>query len=119
MLAHARQVRETRLVTPLLFQRRLLDEARAVNQRIVLPEGTEPRIVRAAADVLRTGGARLILLGDPGAVRQVAAAEGVDISGADIIDPANDPLRERSGTATPVSATLWAADRPLRPVPTC
>ena len=95
VLAHARQVRETRLVTPLLFQRRLLDEARAVNQRIVLPEGTEPRIVRAAADVLRTGGARLILLGDPGAVRQVAAAEGVDISGADIIDPANDPLRER------------------------
>lgn len=95
VLAHARQVRETRPVTPLLFQRRLLDEARAVNQRIVLPEGTEPRIVRAAADVLRTGGARLILLGDPGAVRQVAAAEGVDISGADIIDPANDPLRER------------------------
>ena len=95
VLAHARQVREPRLVTPLLFQRRLLDEARAVNQRIVLPEGTEPRIVRAAADVLRTGGARLILLGDPEAVRQVAAAEGVDISGADIIDPANDPLRER------------------------
>ena len=95
VLARARQVRDARPVTPLLFQRRLLDEARAVDQRIVLPEGTEPRIVRAAADVLRTGGARLILLGDPGAVRQVAAAEGVDISGADIIDPANDPLRER------------------------
>ena len=95
VLAHARQVREARPVTPLLFQRRLLDEARAVDQRIVLPEGTEPRIVRAAADVLRTGGARLILLGDPGAVRRVAASEGVDISGADIVDPTNDPLRER------------------------
>ena len=95
VLARARQVRETRPVTPLLFQRRLLDEARAVDQRIVLPEGTEPRIVRAAADVLRTGGARLILLGDPGAVRQVATSEGVDISGANIVDPTNDPLRER------------------------
>ena len=95
VLDRARQVRETRPVTPLLFQRRLLDEARAVDQRIVLPEGTEPRIVRAAADVLRTGGARLILLGDPGAVRQVATSEGVDISGADIVDPTNDPLRER------------------------
>jgi len=95
VLARARQVRDARPVTPLLFQRRLLDEARAVDQRIVLPEGTEPRIVRAAADVLRTGGARLILLGDPGAVRRVAAAEGVDISGADIVDPTNDPLRER------------------------
>lgn len=95
VLARARQVRETRPVTPLLFQRRLLDEARAVDQRIVLPEGTEPRIVRAAADVLRTGGARLILLGDPEAVRQVATSEGVDISGADIVDPTNDPLRER------------------------
>ena len=95
VLARARQVRDARPVTPLLFQRRLLDEARAVDQRIVLPEGTEPRIVRAAADVLRTGGARLILLGDPGAVRRVAASEGVDISGADIVDPTNDPLRER------------------------
>ena len=95
VLARARQVRDSRPVTPLLFQRRLLDEARAVDLRIVLPEGTEPRIVRAAADVLRTGGARLILLGDPGAVRRVAAAEGVDISGADIVDPTNDPLRER------------------------
>lgn len=95
VLARARQVRDSRPVTPLLFQRRLLDEARAVDQRIVLPEGTEPRIVRAAADVLRTGGARLILLGDPGAVRQVATSEGVDISGANIVDPTNDPLRER------------------------
>ena len=95
VLARARQVRDSRPVTPLLFQRRLLDEARAVDLRIVLPEGTEPRIVRAAADVLRTGGARLILLGDPEAVRQVAASEGVDISGADIVDPTNDPLRER------------------------
>lgn len=95
VLARARQVRDSRPVTPLLFQRRLLDEARAVDLRIVLPEGTEPRIVRAAADVLRTGGARLILLGDPEAVRQVAASEGVDISGADIVDPMNDPLRER------------------------
>ena len=95
VLDRARQARETRPVTPLLFQRRLLDEARAVDQRIVLPEGTEPRIVRAAADVLRTGGARLILLGDPEAVRQVATSEGVDISGADIVDPTNDPLRER------------------------
>ncbi len=95
VLARARQARETRPVTPLLFQRRLLDEARAVDQRIVLPEGTEPRIVRAAADVLRTGGARLILLGDPEAVRQVATSEGVDISDADIVDPTNDPLRER------------------------
>ena len=95
VLARARQVRDARPVTPLLFQRRLLDEARAVDQHIVLPEGTEPRIVRAAADVLRTGGARLILLGDPEAVRQVATSEGVDISGADIVDPTNDPLRER------------------------
>lgn len=95
VLARARQVRDARPVTPLLFQRRLLDEARAVDQRIVLPEGTEPRIVQAAADVLRTGGARLILLGDPGAVRQVATSEGVDISGANIVDPTNDPLRER------------------------
>ena len=66
-----------------------------MHKHIVLPEGTEPRIVKAAAEVLRIGGAELTLLGAPDAVRQVASAEGVDISGAHIIDPVNDPLRDR------------------------
>jgi len=95
VLERAQRVRAERPVTPLLFQHRLLEQARAVGQRIVLPEGTEPRIVRAAAEVLRIGGAKLTLLGDPAAVRRVAEAEGVDISGADVVDPVTDPLRER------------------------
>ena len=95
VLSRARRVHTERLVTPLFFQRRLQDDARAVNQHIVLPEGTEPRIVKAAAEVLRLGGARLTLLGRPEAVRQVAQAEGVDISAAAVIDPETDPLRDR------------------------
>ena len=95
VLEQARRAHAERPVTPLLFQRRLQEEARAVHKHIVLPEGTEPRIVKAAAEVLRIGGAELTLLGAPEAVRQVASAEGVDISGAHIIDPVNDPLRDR------------------------
>lgn len=93
VLARARGVE--RAMTPLRFQAQLLRDAQAANQHIVLPEGTEPRIVRAAAEVLSLGGARITLLGDPAAVADVARREGVDISAAAVIDPATDPLRER------------------------
>ncbi len=96
VLARARGVE--RAMTPLRFQAQLLRDAQAANQHIVLPEGTEPRIVRAAAEVLSLGGARLTLLGDPAAVADVARREGVDISAAAVIDPATDPLRERFAT---------------------
>lgn len=95
VIERARRAQIERPVTPLSFQRRLQADAQAVNQHIVLPEGTEPRIVRAAAEVLRLGGARLTLLGKPDAVREAAAAEGVDLGAATIIDPETDPLRDR------------------------
>jgi len=62
-------------VTPLMFEHDLAERARADRRRIVLPEGTEPRVLRAAATVLARGVADIVLLGDPAAV--AAAAEAV------------------------------------------
>ena len=56
--------------------------------KIVFPEGTEPRIVKAAATVAAEGIAVPILLGAEDAVKLAAKEAGADISGIGIIDPA-------------------------------
>ncbi|TCM50496.1 phosphate acetyltransferase [Kribbella sp. VKM Ac-2568] len=83
-------------VTPLMFEHQVIDEALADLKHIVLPEGEEERILRAADALLRRGVARLTLLGDPIAISAKAAALGVEISAAQIVSPDGDEvLRER------------------------
>ncbi|HEY5858255.1 MAG TPA: phosphate acetyltransferase [Aldersonia sp.] len=74
------------VVTPQLFEYRLLDRARRDPHRIVLPEGNDDRVLRAAGRVLQRGIAKLTLLGDETAVRARAAELGVDLDEADVID---------------------------------
>jgi phosphate acetyltransferase len=81
-------------VTPLMFEHRLMDDARASGAHVVLPEGSEDRILLAADTVLARGIAKLTLLGPEESVRSNAARLGVDISGAAIIDPSTSGLRE-------------------------
>lgn len=81
-------------VTPLMFEHRLVDDARAAAAHIVLPEGAEDRILLAADTVLARGIAKLTLLGDEVTIRANAARLGADISGAAIIDPSTSSLRE-------------------------
>jgi phosphate acetyltransferase len=85
-------------VTPLMFEQDLIERARAARRTVVLPEGTEPRILRAAAEVLRNGIADLILLGDPSEVATAAALAGADVGAAQVLDPhAEDLRRELAG----------------------
>ncbi len=85
---HAQVPVETRM-SPAAFCFRLAEQARAANKRIVLPEGTEPRTVRAAAICAERGIARCVLLGNPEEVRRVAAAQEIELpAGVEIIDPA-------------------------------
>ncbi|MBR4611400.1 MAG: phosphate acetyltransferase [Kiritimatiellae bacterium] len=63
-------------------------KARASLKTIVLPEGDEPRTVRAAAAIKAEGIARPVLLGAAEAIRAVAEAQGADIVGIATIDPA-------------------------------
>jgi phosphate acetyltransferase len=59
---------------------RLRERARAAGARIVLPEGTEPRTLQAAAQSARLGLARVTLLGRRETVLERAGAAGVDLS---------------------------------------
>jgi phosphate acetyltransferase len=91
-------VTRSEVVTPLMFEHELLDRARAHRRHIVLPEGEEERILRAADTLLRREVADLTLLGDPAVVQRKADQLGQDISAAQIVDPHDPGLRERFAT---------------------
>ncbi len=77
----------TRLSPP-AFRHRLTTAARKANRRIVLPEGTEPRTLRAAVVCHEQGIARCVLLAPPADVATAAARLGLDLpADLEIIDP--------------------------------
>ena len=56
----------------------MLQRAQANPQRIVLPEGDEPRTLEAANIILRDKIANLILIGDPAVINQMAEEKGYE-----------------------------------------
>lgn len=73
----------------------LFDELKAQidgkNIRIVLPEGTEPRVLGAAARLQKEGILVPVLLGQPEDIKSVALENNFDIDGIEIIDMDNYP----------------------------
>ncbi|WP_101848509.1 phosphate acetyltransferase [Zhihengliuella sp. ISTPL4] len=86
---------ESHVVTPLMFQYGLMERARSRRRHIVLPEGDDDRILRAAAALLSREVAELTILGDDGAIRARAAELGLDIAGAQVLSPTDPALVER------------------------
>lgn len=82
------------IVTPQMFEYQLIERARGDRKRIVLPEGDDDRILRAAGRVLQRKIADLTILGDEAAVRGRAAELGVNIESAEVLDPLTCPLRD-------------------------
>jgi phosphate acetyltransferase len=89
------EVARTEAVTPLMFEHQLIDAAVEDRRHIVLPEGEEDRVLRAADTLLRRGVADLTLLGDPIAISARAASIGVDVSQATLLSPLDEALGER------------------------
>jgi phosphate acetyltransferase len=86
------------IVTPLMFEYQLLERARREPKHIVLPEGDDDRILRAASTLLQRQAARLTILGDEEEIGNRAARLGIDVSGASIVSPLDPELRERFAT---------------------
>ncbi|MBU4465515.1 MAG: phosphate acetyltransferase [Actinobacteria bacterium] len=78
---------QSSVVTPLMFEYGLIARARADRKRIVLPEGDDDRILRAAATVLARGMADIVILGEDFEVRSRAIELGIDIRGAEVLSP--------------------------------
>ncbi|MFF9475395.1 phosphate acetyltransferase [Streptomyces roseolus] len=81
-------------VTPMMFEHELLEQARADRRRVVLPEGTEERVLRAADVLLRRDVCDLTLLGDVETIRKKAADLSVDLRDTQLIDPRTSELRD-------------------------
>ncbi|MET7638526.1 phosphate acetyltransferase [Streptomyces sp. NPDC005438] len=103
-LAVARSAR----VTPMMFEHQLIERSRSHRRHLVLPEGTEERVLRAAEVLLRRNICDLTLLGEDTVVRRRTAELGIDLkllgpsevpegdgATARVIDPRTSPLRER------------------------
>ena len=76
------------------FIESIKEKARQDRKTIILPESEDERTIRAAAAVLKEGTADLVLIGDPEVVNADAEKYGVDITGAQIIDPAKSEKLE-------------------------
>ena len=83
------------VVTPLMFEYQLLERARTGRKRIVLPEGGDDRVLRAAATVLARGIADLTILGDEAEVRGRAVELGLDLSAAQVLSPFDPQIVHR------------------------
>src|SRR6202158_4825943 len=73
---------------------KLKARARIIPQRIILPEGEDPRVVAAAAAVTREGFAKITLLGRKQIIESVAADLRAPLNGIVITDPSTSPRLE-------------------------
>ncbi|HVP06986.1 MAG TPA: phosphate acyltransferase, partial [Candidatus Acidoferrum sp.] len=67
------------------------EKARAKHRRVVLPEGTEPRMIQATGKLLTEGIASVTLLGDRKDIERLGKEHHVDLGKAELIDPVQSP----------------------------
>ncbi len=95
LLMNRLNVARADVVTPLMFENDLLERAREHRKHIVLPEGSDDRILRAAGTLLSRKVVELTILGDESDVRARAKELGVDISAANVVSPQSEELVQR------------------------
>ncbi|TDQ31071.1 phosphate acetyltransferase [Zeaxanthinibacter enoshimensis] len=81
-------------ITPRMFQYNLLKQAKRVRKHIVLPEGTDERILKAAKKLIDAEAVRLTLLGDEDAIRsRITELDlGLDLDKIKVINPSTSPF---------------------------
>ncbi len=82
----------TAIVTPKMFEYELVKKAKEQRRHIVLPEGEEERILRAAETLLRREVADITLLGDEHRIRDRISELSLRLNNADIIDPSKSKV---------------------------
>ena len=80
--------------TPAMFTYDLFQRAAEANAHIVLPEGSDDRILRAASTLLSRGTVRLTILGEEAVVRKRGAELGLAIDRANVVNPKTSPRLE-------------------------
>ncbi len=77
------------------FVEKMRAKANDLQRTLVLAEGSEPRTVRAAREIVdSTLAGSVVLVGDTETIRGTASTEGVELSGIEVVDPAKDDRAE-------------------------
>jgi malate dehydrogenase (oxaloacetate-decarboxylating)(NADP+) len=76
------------------ISRMIILKAQAKPKHVVFPEGNNEKILRACHSILDEKIATPILLGNAATIQTKAAELGLDLKGAQIVDPADSPLRD-------------------------
>lgn len=86
---------KTDVVTPHMFQYNLVAKAKSNKKHIVLPEGTDQRVLQAATSLVEQNVVEVTLLGNREEIQAKAAQLGLKINGSiNIIDPAKSERYE-------------------------
>jgi phosphate acetyltransferase len=80
-------------VTPMMFEYEIIQRAKSDKKHIVLPEGAEERVLRAAEVLAMRKVVEITLLGNPEEIRKKAASMGISISGINVVDPITSDRR--------------------------
>ena len=83
-----------RVMSPVVFERQLIEQAKANRKHVVLPEGEDDRILQAADQLLKQGVAELTILGDVDDMNRRARDLGLDLSGAHLINHLESELAD-------------------------
>lgn len=75
------------------FIDKVKERARSNKKTIVLPESMDKRTYEAAEKILKEDIANIVIIGTPEEIEKYG--QGYDISGATIVDPFNDPNKQK------------------------
>jgi phosphate acetyltransferase len=89
--------REANIMTPKMFEYRLIQMARVNKQHIVLPEGSDERIIKAAEILSRRDVVDLTLLGNREKITQKATRLGLQLNKINLVDPMESDLLDDFG----------------------
>ncbi len=81
-------------ITPMMFEFKLLEQAKRHKMRIVLPEGEEERILKAAETICQREVVDLILLGNKTIIDRKITEMGLELPGAQYVQPLDSPEYE-------------------------
>ncbi|MBA3025937.1 MAG: phosphate acetyltransferase [Sulfurimonas sp.] len=80
------------IMTPMMFEYKLFEMARRNKKRIVLPESSDERILRAAEIIMLRDVAEIILIGNKEKIKENSLRLGLDLSKATIIEHTDSAL---------------------------
>lgn len=85
-------IAKSNVVTPVMFEYKLFNMAKRNRKHIVLPEGSDDRVLRATSILMKRDVVDITLLGNEEDIYKRAEALHIDLQGVFIIDPYDNDL---------------------------